>query len=90
MYLDFCTNNMLYFIVCIVMYILPVLISRWQDSWTNFLISPFINILNIITSIYQIIFSTMYFVFDLITVTFASSITAMKLFGKLFLNVSSI
>lgn len=82
--------NIIYFIVCIAVYILPVLISIWQDSWTNFLISPFINIFNLITSIYQIISSTVYFVLDLVTVTFASSIVALKIFGQLFLNVRRI
>lgn len=66
---------------------IPLDIPVWQDSWTNFLISPFISIFNLITSLYQIISSTMYFVFDLIIVTFSSSIVAIKLFGELFLNV---
>jgi len=62
----------------------------WQDSWTNFLISPFISIFNLISSMYQIFTSTMYFVFDLISVTFVSSFVAIKLCGKLFVNVSNI
>lgn len=76
------------FLVGIVMYI-PLGIVMWQDSWTNFLISPFINIFNLITSIYQIFFSTLYFILDLITLTFASSIVVINHFGQLFLNVSS-
>lgn len=79
----------MYFIVGILKYITPLDIVFWKDSWTNFLISPFINILSLITTIYQIFFSTMYFVLDLIAVTFASSIVVIKLFGQFFFNVSS-
>ncbi|XP_025419059.1 uncharacterized protein LOC112689519 isoform X2 [Sipha flava] len=77
----------LFLTVGILKYITPLDTIMWQDSWTNFLLSPFINILNLITSIYQIFFSTLYFVLDLITVIFASSTVAIKLFGQLFLNV---
>lgn len=62
-------------------------IPVWQDTWTNFLISPYISILNLITAIYNVFSSTMYFVFELIAMTLASSMVAIKLFGQLFLNV---
>ncbi|VVC37837.1 SUN domain,Galactose-binding domain-like [Cinara cedri] len=61
----------------------------WQGSWTNFLISPFISILNLITSIYQIIWSTLYFVFDLIAVAITSSIIAIQLFLNALRNFDS-
>lgn len=63
-------------------------IPVWQESWTNFLISPFISILNLITSIFQIFSSTIYFVFDLITVAFASILVGIKLMNQYFFNVS--
>lgn len=62
-------------------------IPVWQDTWTNFLISPYISILNLITAIYNVFSSTMDFVFELIAMTLASSMVAIKLFGQLFLNV---
>lgn len=65
-------------------------IPVWQESWTNFLISPFISIFNLITSVYQIFSSTIFFVLDLISVLFASTIVALKLCGKSFVNVSNI
>lgn len=65
-------------------------IPVWQESWTNFLISPFISIFNLIISGYQIFSSTIFFVLDLISVLFASIIVALKLCGKFFVNVSSI
>lgn len=83
-------NYILYFIVAFLKYTIPLNILEWQDSWTNFLISPFISIVNLITSIYQIFSSTIYFVLDLITVSLASSIMVIQLFGQYFLNVSNI
>lgn len=62
-------------------------IPVWQDSWTHFLLSPFISILNLITSICQVFSSTFQFVLDLIIVMFASTMVALKLFGQLFFNV---
>ncbi|KAE9524929.1 hypothetical protein AGLY_014979 [Aphis glycines] len=62
-------------------------IPVWQDSWTHFLLSPFISILNLITSICQVFSSTFHFVLDLIIVMFASTMVALKLFGQLFFNV---
>lgn len=78
----------MFFIVGVLNYTTPLYIPVWQDSWTNFLISPFISILNVITSVYEIFSSTMYFVLDLISVMFASSMLALKLFGQYFLNVT--
>lgn len=62
-------------------------IPVWQDSWTHFLLSPFISILNLISSICQVFSSTFHFVLDLIIVMFASTMVALKLFGQLFFNV---
>jgi len=77
------------FLVGVLNYLTPLEIPVWRDSWTHFLLSPFINILNLVTSIYQVLSSTVYFVLDLITVAFASTMVALKLFGQLFFNVCS-
>lgn len=79
----------IYFIVSGLKYMTPLDIPVWQDSWTNFIISPFISILNLITSIYQVFSSTIYFVLELVIVAFASLIVALKLFGQFFFNVSN-
>ncbi|XP_022183538.1 uncharacterized protein LOC111043061 [Myzus persicae] len=68
-------------------YLTPLEIPVWRDSWTHFLLSPFINILNLVISIYQVLSSTVHFVLDLVTVVLASMMVALKLFGQLFFNV---
>ncbi|XP_026818378.1 uncharacterized protein LOC113557198 isoform X1 [Rhopalosiphum maidis] len=68
-------------------YMTPLEIPVWQDSWTHFLLSPFISILNLITSIFQVFSSTFHFVLDLVIMVFASTMVALQLFGQLFFNV---
>ncbi|XP_050539558.1 uncharacterized protein LOC126904516 [Daktulosphaira vitifoliae] len=65
----------------------PMDVNIWDKSMTEFILSPFLTIFNLVKSICLILSSTMYFVLELFTVGLASSMVAIKIFGQTFFNI---
>ncbi|XP_050422123.1 uncharacterized protein LOC126834330 [Adelges cooleyi] len=75
------------FIAGVMHFYSPMEVQLWDNSWSEFLLSPFKTMFNIIKSVCLTLSSTAYFVFEILTLGLASSLVALRLFGQMFINV---